>query len=79
MERSVPGIAALTRKIFGAVKNQITTMPDFIVQDERNSRLHLVEVKYRASGTSPSSRVFASGPCVIGHLTQGALRESLHE
>lgn len=50
MERSVPGIAALTRKTYGAVKNQISTMPDFIVQDERNSRLHLVEVKYRASG-----------------------------
>ena len=50
MERSVPGIAELTRKTYGAVKNQISTMPDFVVQDERNSRLHLVEVKYRASG-----------------------------
>ncbi len=50
MERSIPGIAQLTRKTFGAVKQQIRSMPDFVVQDPRNNRLHFVEVKYRASG-----------------------------
>lgn len=50
MERSVPGIAELTRKTDGPVKNRIATMPDFVVQDKRNNRLHFVEVKYRASG-----------------------------
>ena len=51
MERSIPGIAQLTRKTFGAVKQQIRSMPDFVVQDPRNNKLHFVEVKYRASGT----------------------------
>lgn len=50
MERSIPGIAQLTRKTYGAVKQQIRTMPDFVVQDPDNHRLHFVEVKYRASG-----------------------------
>lgn len=50
MERSIPGVAELTRKTFGPVKNQISTMPDFVVQDKRNERLHFVEVKYRANG-----------------------------
>ncbi len=26
-------------------------MPDFVVQDQRNNRLHFVEVKYRKSGS----------------------------
>jgi hypothetical protein len=51
MERSIPGIAQLTRKTFGAVKQQIRSMPDFVVQDPRNHKLHFVEVKYRASGS----------------------------
>lgn len=51
MERSVPGIAQLTRKTNGAVKERIRTMPDFVVQDPRNHRLHFVEVKYRSNGT----------------------------
>lgn len=51
MERSVPGIAQLTRKTDGDVKKRIQTMPDFVVQDPRNNRLHFVEVKYRANGT----------------------------
>src|SRR5690606_19941293 len=51
MERSIPGIAQLTRKTVGAVKQQIRSMPDFVVQDPRNNKLHFVEVKYRASGT----------------------------
>ena len=50
MERSVPGIAELTRKTDGPVKNSISTMPDFVVQDPRNNRLHFVEVKYRSNG-----------------------------
>ncbi|MBX2980483.1 MAG: hypothetical protein KF905_14440 [Flavobacteriales bacterium] len=50
MERSVPGIAQLTRKTNGPVKQQIRSMPDFVVQDPRNHKLHFVEVKYRASG-----------------------------
>lgn len=33
MERSIPGIAQLTRKTYGAVKQQVRTMPDFVVQD----------------------------------------------
>lgn len=51
MERSIPGIAQLTRKTDGDVKKRIQTMPDFVVQDPRNNRLHFVEVKYRANGT----------------------------
>lgn len=50
MERSVPGIAQLTRKTNGPVNDRIRSMPDFVVQDPRNNRLHFVEVKYRASG-----------------------------
>ena len=50
MERSIPGIAQLTRKTKGPVNDRIRTMPDFVVQDPRNNRLHFVEVKYRASG-----------------------------
>ena len=51
MERSIPGIAQLTRKTNGPVNDRIRTMPDFVVQDPRNNRLHFVEVKYRASGS----------------------------
>lgn len=50
MERSIPGIAELTRRTSGPVRDHIRTMPDFVVQDPRNHRLHFVEVKYRASG-----------------------------
>ena len=50
MERSVPGIAQLTRKTNGPVRDKIRSMPDFVVQDPRNHKLHFVEVKYRASG-----------------------------
>jgi hypothetical protein len=50
MERSIPGIAQLTRKTNGPVNDRIRSMPDFVVQDPRNHRLHFVEVKYRASG-----------------------------
>ena len=50
MERSIPGIAQLTRKTSGAVRDKIRSMPDFVVQDPRNHKLHFVEVKYRASG-----------------------------
>ena len=51
MERSIPGIAELTRKTSGPVRDHIRTMPDFVVQDPRDHRLHFVEVKYRASGS----------------------------
>ena len=50
MERSIPGVAQLTRKTSGPVRDKIRSMPDFVVQDPRNHRLHFVEVKYRASG-----------------------------
>lgn len=50
MERSIPGIAQLTRKTNGPVRDRIRTMPDFVVQNPRDHRLHFVEVKYRASG-----------------------------
>jgi len=50
MERSIPGIAQLTRKTNGPVNQQIRSMPDFVVQDQRNNKLHFVEVKYLASG-----------------------------
>lgn len=50
MERSIPGIAQLTRKTRGEVNDRIRSMPDFVVQDQRNNRLHFVEVKYRANG-----------------------------
>ena len=50
MERSIPGIAQLTRKTNGPVNDRIRSMPDFVVQDPRTHRLHFVEVKYRASG-----------------------------
>lgn len=50
MERSIPGIAQLTRRTSGAVKRQIQTMPDFVVQQPGTDRLFFIEVKYRASG-----------------------------
>lgn len=50
IERSIPGIAQLTRKTNGPVNDRIRSMPDFVVQDPRNNRLHFVEVKYRSSG-----------------------------
>lgn len=50
MERSIPGIAQLTRKTNGPVRDKIRSMPDFVVQDPRNHKLHFVEVKYRSSG-----------------------------
>jgi hypothetical protein len=50
MERSIPGIAQLTRKTSGAVKRQIQTMPDFVVQQPGTDRLYFIEVKYRANG-----------------------------
>lgn len=51
MERSVPGIAQLTRKTDGDVKRRLQTMPDFVVQDPRTNHLHFVEVKYRSNGS----------------------------
>lgn len=50
MERSIPGVAQLTRKTTGHVKEQIRSMPDFVVQNPNTNRLYFVEVKYRASG-----------------------------
>ena len=50
MERSVPGIEQLTRKTYGAVKEKIRSMPDFVVQNPNNNKLHFVEVKFRRSG-----------------------------
>lgn len=50
MERSVPGIEQLTRKTFGEVKEKIRSMPDFVVQNPNNHKLHFVEVKFRRSG-----------------------------
>jgi hypothetical protein len=50
MERSIPGIAQLTRKTTGQVKDKIRSMPDFVVQNPETHKLHFVEVKYRASG-----------------------------
>ncbi len=50
MERSIPGIEQLTRKTYGAVKSQIRSMPDFVMQDSRNHKLRFVEVKFRRSG-----------------------------
>lgn len=62
MERSVPGIAQLTRRTSGAVKERIRSMPDFVVQDPRNHRLHFVEVKYRANGTFTREEVRGDYP-----------------
>ena len=62
MERSVPGIAQLTRKTDGDVKRRIQTMPDFVVQDPRNSRLHFVEVKYRSNGAFSMEDIKADYP-----------------
>jgi len=50
MERSIPGIEQLTRKTGGAVKEKIRSMPDFVIQNPENHKLHFVEVKYRANG-----------------------------
>lgn len=50
MERSIPGIAQLTRKTNGPVRDKIRSMPDFVVQDPLNHKLHFVEVKYRSNG-----------------------------
>lgn len=62
MERSVPGIAQLTRRTNGAVKERIRSMPDLVVQDPRNHRLHFVEVKYRANGTFTRDEVRGGYP-----------------
>lgn len=50
MERSIPGVSQLTRKTTGHVKEQISSMPDFVVQNPKTDKLYFVEVKYRASG-----------------------------
>ncbi|TVR38399.1 MAG: hypothetical protein EA392_09875 [Cryomorphaceae bacterium] len=50
MERSIPGIENLTRKTYGAVKDKISSMPDFVVQNPETHKLHFVEVKFRRSG-----------------------------
>jgi hypothetical protein len=38
-------------------------MPDFVVQDPRNKKLHLVEMKYRASDTFSIDDVKGPYPC----------------
>jgi hypothetical protein len=40
MERSIPGMAQLTRRTSGPVRDKIRSMPDFVVQDPRNNKLH---------------------------------------
>jgi hypothetical protein len=50
MERSIPGIEQLTRKTYGAVKDKIRSMPDFVIQNPETHKLHFVEVKFRKSG-----------------------------
>ena len=62
MERSIPGVAQLTRKTFGAVKRQIQTMPDFVMQQPGTDRLFFIEVKYRANGTFDISNVKGQYP-----------------
>lgn len=62
MERSIPGIAQLTCKTFGPVQHQIRSMPDFVVQNRRNNRLHFVEVKYRANGHFSAEEIKGAYP-----------------
>ncbi len=49
MENTIPGIMDLLKGIKSEVANDIKHMPDFVIQDPRNSSVYFVEVKFRAS------------------------------
>jgi hypothetical protein len=51
MENTIPGIMDLLKGIKSEVANDIKHMPDFVIQDPRNSSVYFVEVKFRASET----------------------------
>ncbi len=49
MENTVPGIMELLKGVRSEVAMEIRRMPDFVIQNPRNSDVHFVEVKFRAS------------------------------
>ena len=51
MERSIPGIEQLTRKTFGAVKEKIRSMPDFVVQNPDTQKKILQHLFYHNQAT----------------------------
>jgi hypothetical protein len=51
MENTIPGIMELLKGIKSEVAREIKLMPDFVIQDTRNSNVYFVEVKFRANGS----------------------------
>lgn len=51
MENTIPGIIELLKGVKSEVAYEIRRMPDFVIQNPRNSDVHFVEVKFRASGS----------------------------
>jgi hypothetical protein len=49
MENTIPGIMDLLKGVKSEVATDIKHMPDFVIQDPRNSSVYFVEVKFRAS------------------------------
>lgn len=50
MENTIPGIMELLKGIKTEVADEIRRMPDFVVQNPKNSSVYFVEVKFRKSG-----------------------------
>jgi hypothetical protein len=51
MENTIPGIMDLLKGVRSEVANEIKRVPDFVIQDNRNSAVYFVEVKFRANET----------------------------
>ena len=49
MENTIPGIMDLLKGVRSEVATDIKHMPDFVIQDPRNSSVYFVEVKFRAN------------------------------
>lgn len=50
MENTIPGIMELLKGVKTEVADEIRRMPDFVVQNPKNSSVYFVEVKFRKSG-----------------------------
>ena len=50
MEKQLPGIMELLQSVKSGTAKQIRTMPDYVIQHPKTRDVHLIEVKYRASG-----------------------------
>jgi hypothetical protein len=51
MENTIPGIMELLKGVRSEVATDIKHMPDFVIQDNRNSAVYFIEVKFRAAET----------------------------